>query len=147
MIEELESFGGGVFLTHQGVDSRVTEAELWKAFEQPVLIWVHGDSFDDSGLERLVAAARRFPHIRRFRFTSTRVTSLGARRLYEFWPDIPIEGVAVNEALQTTAASLEVIALSGEMAKVASGSAAVSGSLGDSRALLEINEPKTKPHT
>jgi len=31
-----------------------------------------------------------------------------------------------NEALQTTAASLEVIALSGEMAMVPSGSAAVS---------------------
>ena len=94
VIQELESFGGGVFLTHQGVDSRVTESDLWRAFEQPVVIWVHGAQFDDSTLERLVGVARRFPHIRRFRFTSTRVTPDGVRRLYEHWPDIPIDGVA-----------------------------------------------------
>ena len=93
-IQELESLGAGVFLTGHGIDSRVTEAEVWKAFEQPVLIWVHGESFGDSDLERLVIAARKFPHIRRFRFTNTRTTLLGVRRLYEFWPDIPIEGVA-----------------------------------------------------
>jgi hypothetical protein len=94
VIHELESLGGGVFLTRQGVDSRVAESELWRAFEQPVVIWVHGDQFDDTDLERLVRVARRFPHIRRFRFTSTRVTPDGVRKLYEFWPDIPIEGVA-----------------------------------------------------
>jgi hypothetical protein len=94
LIEQLESFGGGVFVTHLGHDSRVTEAELWRAFEEPVVVWVHGKSFDDSGLERLVELARKFPHIRRFRFTSTGVTADGVRKLYEFWPDIPIEGVA-----------------------------------------------------
>jgi hypothetical protein len=94
VLQELESFGGGVFLTHQGIDSRVTESDLWRAFEQPVIVWVHGETFDDLALERLVPVARRFPHIQRFRFTSTRVTKDGVRRLYEFWPDIPIEGVA-----------------------------------------------------
>jgi hypothetical protein len=96
VIQELESFGGGVFLTRQGVDSRVTESDLWRAFQQPVVIWVHGTQFDDAGLESLVGVARRFPHIRRFRFTSTRVTRDGVRRLYEYWPDIPIEGVAAS---------------------------------------------------
>lgn len=33
-----ERFGGGVFLTRKGLDSRVTESELWRAFEQPVVI-------------------------------------------------------------------------------------------------------------
>ena len=89
----MESFGGGVFLTHQGVDSRVMESEVWRAFEEPVVVWVHGEAFDDSGLERLVSIARQFPHIRRFRFTSTRVTPEGVRRLYEFCPDVPIDGV------------------------------------------------------
>ena len=95
IIQELESFGGGVFLTHQGVDSCLTEAEPWKAFEQPVLIWGHGESFDDSGLERLMSTVRSLPHVRRFRFTSTRVTRAGVRKLYEFWPDVPIDGIAV----------------------------------------------------
>jgi hypothetical protein len=96
VLQELEKFGGGVFLTHRGTDSRVTEAELWRAFEEPVVVWVHGESFDDSALDRLVPIARRFPQIQRFRFTSTRVTRDGARRLYEFWPNIAIEGVAVS---------------------------------------------------
>jgi hypothetical protein len=94
VLQELESLGGGVFLTRGGVDSRVMESELWRAFEEPVVVWVHGEAFDDSRLKRLVPIARRFPHIRRFRFTSTRVTSEGVRKLYEFWPDIPIEGVS-----------------------------------------------------
>ena len=94
VLQELESFGAGIFLTHQGIDSRVTETELWRAFEEPVVVWAHGESFDDSALQRLIAVARRFPLIQRFRFTSTRVTPDGVRRLYEFWPDIPIEGIA-----------------------------------------------------
>ena len=94
VIQELESFGGGVFSTYQGVDSRLKESELWRAFEQPVLIWVHGPQFDDCGLDRLIGLVRKFPHIQRFRFTSTRVTRDGVRRLYEYWPDIPIDGPA-----------------------------------------------------
>ena len=93
ILQQLESLGGGVFLTHRGVDSRVTEPELWRAFEEPIIVWVHGETFDDSCMERLVRIAQRFPHIRRFRFTSTRATQDGVRRLYEFWPEIPIDGV------------------------------------------------------
>ena len=98
LLQDLESFGGGVFLTRRGVDSRVTEATIWRAFEEPVLLWVHGEVFDDSGLGRLIEIARRFPHIRRFRFTSTRVTPEGVQRLYEVWPDIPIDGVPIQQA-------------------------------------------------
>ena len=93
VIQELESFGGGVFLTHQGTDTRVTESNLWQAFEQPVLVWAHGLQFGDSNIEDLARIARRFPHIRRFRFTNTRATPDGVRRLCELWPNIPIEGV------------------------------------------------------
>jgi hypothetical protein len=93
VIQELESFGGGVFATNLGIESRLTEAELWRAFEEPVVIWIHGNLFDDSKLERLVELARKFPNVRRFRFTSTRFTIQGARRLGEFWPNIPIDGV------------------------------------------------------
>lgn len=82
-----------MFLTHNGVDSRLSESELWRAFERPVVVWVHGAQFDDSGLDRLVEVARHFPHIRRFRFTNTRVTPEGVRRLYEHWPHIPVEGI------------------------------------------------------
>jgi hypothetical protein len=59
MLHELRSFGAGVFLTDRGVDSRVTESDLWRAFEQPVIVWVHGEAFDDSYLERLVPIARQ----------------------------------------------------------------------------------------
>jgi hypothetical protein len=97
LLQDLESFGGGVFLTRRGIESRVTEATLWSAFKKPVVVWVHGDSFDDSCMDQLIEIARRFPHIRRFRFTSTRVTPLAVRRLYEIWPDTPIEGVAVQQ--------------------------------------------------
>jgi hypothetical protein len=93
VIAELEGIGGGVFLTRRGVESRIAVPELWRAFEQPVLVWVHGEQFDDSGVEGLVAIAKRFPHLRRFRLTSTRVTADGVRRLREFWPDIPIDGL------------------------------------------------------
>lgn len=44
-LQDLEKFGGGVFLTRNGIDSRVTEAELWRAFEEPVVVWVHGEVF------------------------------------------------------------------------------------------------------
>ena len=98
LLQDLEIFGVGVFLTRRGVDSRVTETTLWRAFEEPVVLWMHGDSFDDSGLGRLIEIARRFPHIRRFRFTSTRVTPEGVQRLYEVWPDIPVDGVPVQQA-------------------------------------------------
>jgi hypothetical protein len=94
-IQDLENLGAGVFLTDKGIDSRVTEADLWRAFEEPVVIWVHGASFDDSRLERLITASRRFPHIRRFRFTSTGLTPTGVRHLYEIWPSVPIEGVTL----------------------------------------------------
>lgn len=93
VIAEPEGIGGGVFRTHRGVESRIAVSELWRAFEQPVLVWVHGERFDDSGVEGLVAIAKAFPHLRRFRFTSTRVTADGVRRLREFWPDIPIDGL------------------------------------------------------
>ena len=93
LLQDLESFGGGVFLTRRGIESRVTEATLWSAFEKPVVVWVHGPAFDDTCMARLIELARRFPHIRRFRFTSTRVTPEAVTGLYELWPDIPIEGV------------------------------------------------------
>lgn len=111
VIQELESLGVGVFLTHQGVESRVTEPELWRTFEQPVVIWVHGAQFGDSGLERLIGIVRKLPHIRRFRFTSTRVTPDGVRRLYEYWPDIPIEGVAVNQPAAGNAGIVSLLAI------------------------------------
>ena len=94
LIQKLEGLGGGVFLTEQGVDSRVTEANLWRAFKEPVVIWVHGESFDDSCLDLFVEIASKFPHIRHFRFTSTRVTSNTIARLGVFWPGVPVEGVA-----------------------------------------------------
>jgi hypothetical protein len=89
--EELESFGGGIFATHLGIESRLTEAELWRAFEEPIVVWIHGERFDDSKLERLAELARKFPNIRRFRFTSTRLTTQGAKWLGQLYSDIPIE--------------------------------------------------------
>jgi hypothetical protein len=76
----------------------VTEATLWSAFKKPVVVWVHGEIFGDSHMDRLIEIARMFPQIRRFRFTSTLVTAEAVRRLYEVWPDIPIEGVEVQQA-------------------------------------------------
>jgi hypothetical protein len=96
-LQDLEGFGGGVFLTRRGIESRVTEATLWSAFKKPVVVWVHGGAFGDSEVDRLIEIARMFPHIRRFRFTSTRVTPEAVRRLYEVWPDIPVEGVEVQQ--------------------------------------------------
>jgi hypothetical protein len=60
VIAELEGIGGGVFLTRRGVESRIAVPELWRAFEQPGLVWVHGEQFDDSGVEGLVAIAKSF---------------------------------------------------------------------------------------
>lgn len=92
-LQELESLGGGIFLTRRGIESRVTEATLWSAFKKPVVVWVHGESFGDSEVDKLIEIARMFPHIRRFRLTSTRVTPDAVRRVCEVWPDIPVEGV------------------------------------------------------
>jgi hypothetical protein len=96
-LQDLERIGGGVFLTRRGIESRLTGATLWSAFKRPIVIWMHGESFDDSGMDQLIEIARRFPRIRRFRFTNTRVTQAAVRRLHEFWPDTPIEGMAVQQ--------------------------------------------------
>jgi hypothetical protein len=93
LIQDLEQFGTGVYVTARGVDTRLGEADLWRAFEEPIVIWVHGEICDDAGLERLLELFRKFPHIQRFRFTSSRVTRSGVHKIYEIWPDITVEGV------------------------------------------------------
>ena len=80
-------------MTTRGVDTRLAEADLWRAFEEPVIIWAHGEACDDAGLDSLVELARKFPHIRRFRFTSSRVTRIGIQKIYDTWPDISVDGV------------------------------------------------------
>jgi hypothetical protein len=92
-VQDLERFGAGVFVTARGVDTRLGEADLWRAFEEPVIIWVHGEICDDAGLERVLELVRKIPHIRGFRFTSSRVTRSGVQRIYEIWPDISVDGV------------------------------------------------------
>ena len=93
LIQDLEKLGAGVFVTTRGVDTRLGEADLWRAFEEPVVIWAHDHTFDDAGLDSLVELARKFPHIRRFRFTSSRVTRSGVQKIYDTWPDISVDGV------------------------------------------------------
>ena len=93
LIQDLEPFGVGIFATKQGVDSRLGEADLWRAFEQPVIIWAHGERCDDTSLDRWLELVRKLPHIERFRFTSTKVTRSGAQKIYEIWPDISVDGV------------------------------------------------------
>ena len=95
-MEELESLGVSVFATHLGIDSRLGPAELWRAFEGPIVIWVHGNQFSDANLDRLIEHVQKFPQIRRFRFTSTLVTPPGFQKLRECYPNIPIEGIRIK---------------------------------------------------
>lgn len=91
LIEELERLGGGVFFTHKGIASRLSEAEMWLAFEEPVMVWVQGQTFTNSEIEQLVKIAKKIPHIQRFRFTGTAITEKSLSALRQNWPGVPIE--------------------------------------------------------
>jgi hypothetical protein len=93
LIQDLGKLGAGVFVTVRGVETRLGEADLWRGFEEPVVIWAHGHAFDDAGLDSLLELAQKFPHIRRFRFTSGGVRRSDLWKFYERWPNIPVEGV------------------------------------------------------
>jgi hypothetical protein len=93
LIQDLAKLGAGVFVTARGVDTRLGDADFWRAYEEPVIIWAHGETCDDDGLERVLELVRKIPHIQRFRFTSSRVTRSGVRKIYEIWPDISVDGV------------------------------------------------------
>ena len=93
LIQALAKLGAGVFVTTRGVESRLGEADFWRAFEEPVIIWAHGHAFDDPALDRLLELVQKFPHLRRFRFTSGGVRRSDLWKFYERWPNIPIKGV------------------------------------------------------
>jgi hypothetical protein len=90
-LDELRSMGAGVFLSARGIDSRVEEQDLWRAFEQPVILWAHGRDFDVPDADRLIELVRKIPHIQRFRFTSGVISRLAVSRLRETWPEVPID--------------------------------------------------------
>jgi hypothetical protein len=94
VIKDLESFGAGIFVTHQGVDTRLSESDLWRAFEEPVIVWSHEKSFDDLDVERLIEILKKLPRIQGFRFTSAKISAENVRRLRDFWPEVSIEGAA-----------------------------------------------------
>jgi len=93
LVQELERFGAGVFVAARGIDSRLGEGDFWRAFEEPVIIWAHGERCDDAGLESLLELVQKIPHIRRFRFTNTRVTRNGAQKIHEARPGVSVEGI------------------------------------------------------
>jgi len=93
VIQDAERLGAGIFVTARGIDMRLAEADLWRAFEEPVLIWAHGPDCNDASLEQLIALIQKIPDIQRFRLTSTAVTQRGIQRIRDFWPEIPIEGI------------------------------------------------------
>ena len=80
-------------MTSRGVDTQIGESDLWRTFQEPVVIWAHGHAFNDPGLDRLLELAQKFPHIRRFSFTSGGVRRSDLWKFYEKWPNIPVEGI------------------------------------------------------
>ncbi|MEY2564203.1 MAG: hypothetical protein QOH88_2396 [Verrucomicrobiota bacterium] len=102
--QQLEQLGVGVFIRDRAWQSRLTEAEFWRAYEEPIIVWVRSDDFDDTSVESLIPLLRKFPHIRELRFGGTRVTASGVEKLLVEWPDVKIEGVQrPNQAMQRTA--------------------------------------------
>ena len=97
LIQDLERVGGGVFVTKQGVDTRLGESDIWRAFEEPVIVWVHGKSITDTELEQLIEISKRFPKLHSFRFTNTQTQKFSVERLQELWP-----GIRVEATLQTS---------------------------------------------
>lgn len=91
LIQNLEGIGGGVFVTKQGVDTRLSESDFWRAFEEPVIIWVHGKSINDAELEQLIDVSKRFPKLQSFRFTNTKISKNSVERLLKLLPSIRIE--------------------------------------------------------
>lgn len=91
LLKELEKLGGGLFITHKGGASRLCEDEMWLAFEEPVIVWVHGPAFSNSEIERLVEIAKKLPYIQRFRFTDTSIKQESLSKLRQHWPGVPIE--------------------------------------------------------
>ena len=91
LIEELEKLGGGVFFTHKGNACKLSEAEMWLAFEEPVMVWVRGEAFKNCDIDRLVEIAKQFPQIQGFRFTGTSISEKSFLTLRQHWPGVPIE--------------------------------------------------------
>ena len=91
LIQNLEGIGGGVFVTKQGTDIRLGESDFWRAFEEPVIVWVHGKAINDAELEQLIEISKRFPKLQSFRFTNTQIPKYSVERLRELWPGIRIE--------------------------------------------------------
>lgn len=102
LLDELRTVGAGVFLTARGIDSRVEEQDLWRVFEQPVIVWAHCRDFDRPEADRLVELVSKIPHIRRFRFTNGLISRLAVARLREARPEVLIKATIGEQRLEGT---------------------------------------------
>jgi len=93
VIDRIEAFGAGLFVRSRNIESRLTQSDVWRAFQEPVIVWVRNDEFDDASLQQLIGTLRGIPTVSLFRFSATRVTAQAARVVLEFWPETAIEGV------------------------------------------------------
>src|ERR1700722_4130416 len=90
-IQRLKQLGAGVFITNRGVDSRLGDADFWRAFEEPVIVWIHGGNIDIDRMSKVLRLTQKLPNIKRFRFTGGAIDPGVINQIRKKWPDLRME--------------------------------------------------------
>lgn len=89
----VEGFGAGVFVRRRNAETRLQEEDFHLAFTEPVLIWFTPTEYREEKIEEVLAAAKKFHSVRRFRFPDVRVPASVVARIRADFPTARIEGI------------------------------------------------------
>jgi hypothetical protein len=92
--KQLQALGVGIFVRKRASETRLRVEDMWRAYNERVIVWVRRDDFGDDDVFRLIELLRELPDIATLRFSGTALTNVGVRRVKDFWPDASIEGVS-----------------------------------------------------
>lgn len=89
-VASLQGLGANLYRFERG-EVLIDLTDAWRAFREPVKVWVRSDRFGDDEVERLISLLEPVPLIRSFCFSGTRVTRSGVKRIRTVWPLAGIE--------------------------------------------------------
>jgi len=89
----VEGSGAGVFVRRGNSETRLQEEDFHLAFTELVLIWFTPTEYREEKVEDVLAAAKKFHSVRRFRFPNARVPASIVARIRADFPAAKIEGI------------------------------------------------------
>jgi hypothetical protein len=91
--QQIEALGAGVFIRNRNSEARLQEENFYRAFGEPVVVWIAPGEFREEKMDALLDAAKKLHAVQRFRFPNVSVSERVLVRIRSEFPNAAIEGV------------------------------------------------------